>query len=72
MEKEVIITSTLRHKIRLPLERWEHYALKSYDSTPVGKKTCVVIYKDIVDGFIITALLTSKPEQLQYGKSRNR
>ena len=95
MEKEVIITSTLRHKIRLPLERWahileshdylagcvdlvvetvsypdqliesewEHYALKSYDSTPVGKKTCVVIYKDIVDGFIITALLTSKPEQ---------
>ena len=104
MEKEVIITSTLRHKIRLPLERWahileshdymagcvgivvetvsypdqliesewEHYALKSYDSTPDGKKTCVVIYKDIVDGFIITALLTSKPEQLQYGKSRNR
>jgi hypothetical protein len=95
MEKEVIITSTLRHKIRLPLERWahileshdymagcvdlvvetvsypdqliesewEHYALKSYDSTPVGKKTCVVIYKDIVDGFIITALLTSKQEQ---------
>lgn len=39
------------------------YALKGYDSTPVGKKTAVVIYKDIVDGFVITALLTSKPEQ---------
>jgi hypothetical protein len=30
MEKEVIITSTLRHKIRLPLERWAHI-LESHD-----------------------------------------
>ena len=42
---------------------WKKKSLKSYDSNPVGKKTCVVIYKDIVDGFIITALLTSKQEQ---------
>ncbi len=45
------------------LKIWKKKSLKSYDSTPVGKKTSVVIYKDIVDGFIITALLTSKPEQ---------
>ncbi len=42
---------------------WEHYALKDYEKTPVGKKTAIIIYKDIPDGFIITALLTSRPRQ---------
>ncbi|MGK5094383.1 hypothetical protein WDW89_20500 [Deltaproteobacteria bacterium TL4] len=41
----------------------EHYALRNYPSTVIGSKTCVVIYRDELNGFVITALLTSKPQQ---------
>jgi hypothetical protein len=41
----------------------EHYALRNYSSTSLGPKTCVVIYRDDDNGFVITSLLTSKPQQ---------
>ena len=41
----------------------EHYALRHYQSTILGEKTCVVVYRNESDGFVITALLTSKPKQ---------
>lgn len=41
----------------------EHYALREYSSTILGAKTCVVIYRNEDEGFVITALLTSKPQQ---------
>jgi hypothetical protein len=41
----------------------EHYALRNYSSTIIGAKSCVVIYRDEDNGFVITSLLTSKPQQ---------
>jgi hypothetical protein len=58
-----IVIETVSSPEKVIQSEWEHYALREYESTPVGKKTAVVIYKDISNGFIITALLTSKPEQ---------
>jgi hypothetical protein len=41
----------------------ENYAIKKYTKTTIGIKSCIVIYKDKPNGFIITALLSSKPQQ---------
>ena len=43
----------------------ESLALKDYDSTPISRKTAVVVYRDEPDGFVITAFFTSKPEKAE-------
>jgi len=43
----------------------ELIALKHYPKTKLGKKYCVVVYKENRDGFVITAFFTSKPETIK-------
>jgi hypothetical protein len=43
----------------------ETLALRDYASTNISRKTCVVIYRDEPDGFLITAYFTSKPEKTE-------
>ena len=43
----------------------ECYALRSAGVTPIGPKTCVVVFVDRGDPFVVTALLTSRPEQFR-------
>jgi hypothetical protein len=43
----------------------ESLALRPYAKTNITQKTCVVVYRDEPDGFLITAFLTSKPEKVQ-------
>lgn len=40
-------------------------ALRDYDKTSISRKTCVVVYRDEPDGFMITAFLTSKPQKIE-------
>lgn len=43
----------------------ERIALKHYTETVISEKTAVVVYKELgEDGFVITAFMTSKPEQI--------
>lgn len=39
-------------------------ALRHYSETNITEKTCVVIYRDEEDGFIISAFLTSRPDRI--------
>ena len=39
-------------------------ALRYYPATHITDKTCVAIYRDEQDGFIITAFLTSRPDKI--------
>jgi hypothetical protein len=43
----------------------ESLALRTYEKTNITQKTCVVVYRDEVDGFLITAFMTSKPEKVE-------
>ena len=43
----------------------ESLALRDYDKTNITRKTCVVVYRDEPDGFLITAFLTSKPQKVE-------
>lgn len=43
----------------------ESLALREYESTNITRKTCVVVYKDEPNGFLITAFLTSKPHKIE-------
>jgi len=45
--------------------RGETFALRQYERTNITRKTCVVIYRDAEDGFLITAFLTSKLRKIQ-------
>ena len=38
-------------------------ALRHYAATNISEKTCVVIYRDEENGFIITSFLTSRPDK---------
>lgn len=40
-------------------------ALRAYPQTNLTAKTAVVVYRDEPDGFVITAWLTSRPEQMR-------
>jgi len=43
----------------------ELIALKHYDETVISEKHVVVVYKEIDgDGFVITAFMTSRPNQI--------
>jgi len=44
----------------------ELIALKHYDETVISEKHAVVVYKEISDddGFVITAFMTSRPNQI--------
>ena len=43
----------------------ELIALRDYEETVISKKTVVVVYKELdQDGFIITAFMTSRPDQI--------
>jgi len=42
----------------------ELVALKHYERTSISEKYMVVVYKEGVDGFIITAFMTSKPDKI--------
>lgn len=46
-------------------ESGESLALRDYDKTNITRKTCVVVYRDEPDGFVITAFLTSKPHKIE-------
>ncbi|MFQ5710048.1 MAG: hypothetical protein ACE5HO_21545 [bacterium] len=39
-------------------------ALKSFSKTSISKKTCVTVFRENKDGFVITAFLTSKPSKI--------
>ncbi|MSS71245.1 MAG: hypothetical protein EXS64_07130 [Candidatus Latescibacteria bacterium] len=39
-------------------------ALRHFAATNITKKTCVVIYRDEPNGFIVTAFLTSRPDKI--------
>ncbi len=39
-------------------------ALRLYPLTNITRKTCVAIYRDKPDGFVITAFMTSQPERI--------
>ena len=43
----------------------EALALRDYENTSISRKTVVVIYRDELDGFVITAIFTSKPEKIE-------
>jgi hypothetical protein len=44
----------------------ELIALKDYAKTIISRKTVVVVYKESLDsGFVITAFMTSKPENIR-------
>ena len=45
-------------------------ALRYYDATNITEKTCIAIYRDEEDGFIITAFLTSNRIKLLAGEMR--
>ena len=47
--------------------RGEKIAIKAYAQSNLGKKHCVVVYRENGDGFVITAFLTSKPESIKKG-----
>jgi len=43
----------------------ELIALRNYDETVISRKAAVVVYKEMDhDGFVITAFMTSRPEQI--------
>jgi hypothetical protein len=46
-------------------ENGESLALRHYPKTNITSKTAVVIYRDVEDGFLITAFLTSKPDKIE-------
>jgi hypothetical protein len=46
-------------------EYGESLALRDYDRTNITRKTSVVVYRDVPDGFLITAFFTSKPEKVE-------
>ncbi len=39
-------------------------ALRHYAETNITEKTCIAIYRDEEDGFIITAFLTSRSDKI--------
>lgn len=45
--------------------RGESLALRDYENTNITRKTCVVVYRDEPNGFLITAFLTSKPDKIE-------
>jgi hypothetical protein len=47
----------------------ESLALRFYETTNVTSKTAVVVYRDELDGFLITAFLTSRAERIERGKA---
>lgn len=46
-------------------EYGESLALRAYEKTSITRKTAVVVYRDQVDGFLITAFFTSKPQKVE-------
>lgn len=43
----------------------ELIALRDYQRTVISKKTVIVVYKELdQDGFVITAFMTSRPDQI--------
>lgn len=46
-------------------DKSERFAVKYYPKTSISEKHVVVIYKEqTIDGFVITAFMTSKPEKI--------
>lgn len=43
----------------------ESLALRQYESTNITRKTAVVVYRDVPDGFLITAFFTSRPDKVE-------
>ncbi len=43
----------------------ESLALRDYENTNITRKTCVVVYRDEPNSFLITAFLTSKPHKIE-------
>lgn len=46
-------------------ESGEALALRLYEATNITRKTCVAIYRDEADGFLITAFFTSHPGTIE-------
>jgi len=43
----------------------ESLALRQYESTNITRKTAVIAYRDVPDGFLITAFFTSRPDKVE-------
>jgi hypothetical protein len=46
-------------------EEGEILALRAYPATNLTAKTAIVVYREAPDGFVITAWLTSRPDQVR-------
>jgi len=42
----------------------EKLAIKGYSKTSISKKSCVVVFRENDEGFVITAFLTSQPSRI--------
>ena len=60
---EMIIETLSNPDILVKAHTHEFYAIKKYENTSIGDKSCIVIYIDKPNGFVITSLLTSKPQK---------
>lgn len=49
----------------LEAKNGEFLALRAYSSTNITRKTSVVVYRDMPDGFLITVFFTSKPQKIE-------
>jgi len=64
--QDLVFETVENPDIIVEAEKEEMIALRHYDKTSISTKTMVVIYKEQkVDGFIITAFMTSRPDKIQ-------
>ena len=63
LDKVLETLSTPDRVIQASTGEW--LALKAYASTNITRKTAVVVYRDIPNGFLITAFLTSRPDKIE-------
>lgn len=63
--REVVLETVADPDELLEGEAGETLALRAYSQTNLTAKTAVVVYRDEPDGFVITAWLTSRPDQVR-------
>jgi hypothetical protein len=60
---EIVIDTLSNPDLIVKANSEEYYAIRKYENLTIGSKSCVVIYIDKPNGFVITSLLTSKPHK---------
>ena len=63
--RELVLETVADPDELLEGEAGEVLALRAYPLTNLTAKTAVVVYREEPDGFVITAWLTSRPEQVR-------